>query len=87
MFGKNRGELVLAEERGWVGGRFGPPKLVGEPRDTEAGDLSPRGFVQAELLLSERCCVCSKVLYLNEQGSWRAYRRIFRVGARTGEIT
>lgn len=85
MFGKNRGELVLAKECGRVGGRFGPPKLVGEPRDTEAGDLSPRGFVQAELLLSERCCVCSKVL--NEQGSWRAYRRIFRVGARTGEIT
>lgn len=50
MFGKNRGELVLAEEHGQVCGV--PPKLVGEPQDTEAGDFSLRGFVQAELLLS-----------------------------------
>lgn len=76
MFGENRGELVLAEEHGQVCGV--PPKLVGEPQDTEAGVLCSGR--------AECCCVYCKVLYLNEQGSWRTYRRIFRVEAKTEEI-
>lgn len=53
MFGKNRGELVLAKEHGQVCGV--PAELVGEPQDIEAGDLSLGGFVQAEL---RACCIC-----------------------------
>lgn len=42
---------MLAGEHGQVG--VVPPKLVGEPQGTAAGELSLRGFVQTGLLLSE----------------------------------
>lgn len=75
MFGKKTkvNLVVLAEEHGQVCGV--PPKLVGESQDTEAGDLSLNGFCSGRAP-AECCCVCCKVLYLNEQSSWQTYRRI-----------
>lgn len=53
---KKQGELELAQGHGQV--TVVPPKLVDESQDTQAGDLSPRGFVQAELPLGEYLWVC-----------------------------
>lgn len=55
-FEKNQGELELAQGHGQV--TVVPLKLVDESQDTQAGDLSPRGFVQAELALGEYLWVC-----------------------------